>query len=202
MRLRILPDARTPRTAAFNFSRTLYWSFTVLGLIMVWIYGKEAFAACSQPLDEVQYSATFNWKAQKMSIQIGLKQTEQGLTRVAHLISATDQECQAICQTRGFETEESFSPVALTLSCSSPTLESLQTPAVLIWADPSSGEKPTLRFGSWVQGYREAALDVQLDTYSKPASEKAERKPAIREPGQIAPRQLTPRKKPVYANRS
>ena len=120
---------------------------------------------CATKLKEVLYSARFNWESSTpMQIRVGTTNTPS--SEVMAIISS-ETGCQAICQFKDFVKNSVDSPVALSLTCRGAHFGALTTPATVLW---SSYEfpKPTLRTGTWVSGFQNVGLRVELDRYSQP----------------------------------
>ncbi len=137
--------------------------------------GPDSQTVCDIPLQHLDYSATFFWKGEEkglrpMRIQIGLTPRHDGGSSKVALISSRDSRgsvpgCYAICATRALERRGSnAAPARLELSCRSEGIAGLNSPAALIWS-PDEGSS-AIRLGTWAEGYQEAALRVELDSYS------------------------------------
>lgn len=145
-------------------------------------------AECQRPLKEPAYLATFEMadssagKAERRRLVVA--ETE-GRKLIAQIWSGNS--CQATCRALSFEKGKASSPVALHLECQSAQLSSLTASATLLWGRGRSLSKvPTLRFGTWLQGYRQAVLEVELDRFSSPrgslpriGKRMADRSPAV-----------------------
>ncbi len=154
------------------------WKSFFVALTVVWLSAYAAVAAttsetapCSIQLKEVLYSAQFDWSAQlnqgvstPMQIQIGTQSHPQG---DAWAVITGPRGCQAICRMKEFVKNSVESPIALSMSCQGEGFGVLTTPATLLWTSYDF-PKPTLRFGSWVNGYQSVALRVEFDRYSLP----------------------------------
>jgi len=76
-------------------------------------------------------------------------------------ITSSDQ-CEAICSVEQKSLGKRAFPEAVPMRCQSPRLGALQTPVTLLWP-PGKSQKPVLRFGTWLGGYQQTALLVELD---------------------------------------
>lgn len=148
------------------------WKSFFVALTLVWLGAYAAVAAsgseppaCSTQLKEVLYSAQFDWEGTTpMQIRIGTRSQPQG--DIWAVISGP-RGCQAICRMKEFVKNSVESPIALSMSCQGAGFGVLTTPATVLWTSYDF-PKPTLRFGSWVNGYQSVALRVEFDRYSAP----------------------------------
>ena len=107
--------------------------------------------SCGQKATRVYFSASFKWKAQPMKVIIA-KVPEQR-DPVAFISSQT---CEATCQIKEVDT------ASVELACRSTAFAPLTTPATVFIAAHKSGQS-TLRFGTWIQGYQQASLRIDLN---------------------------------------
>lgn len=134
---------------------------------------------CNPEISGVNFSAAFQW-------------SEAGTPRGDYLLQMKDRSaqilqgnrCVAFCtvQTRaknkgaknapgsglsGRKLAETQFPEAVDLECRATDLSGMVTPASLIFrTEQGAGKTPILRFGSWVNGYQETELKVQVDQLS------------------------------------
>jgi hypothetical protein len=135
------------------------------------------------------FSASFEWKAEngaghKMSVRIARD------TADAQILSGN--QCLAVCRVKpdAPETEigrtiASIRPRQIDLDCTASDFAALTGPATLIFRGVGV-DTPMIRFGTWLDGYREASLTVQADRLEPARSVQREargidRKPAIAE---------------------
>jgi hypothetical protein len=91
----------------------------------------------------------------------------------------TDGACQAVCRSKRMEKNGPL-PVAMDLECRSASLGSLSSTATLLWGRGRSMSKmPTLRFGTWLHGFEQVPLKVEVDQFSVPGRQLANRAPAV-----------------------
>ncbi len=122
------------------------------------------------------YSARFqlggiNQPVKKMQVVVAMSQMKQGGFNkpfpVAQIWSGS--QCQAVCKVASIEKENSLTPVAVEMSCESVGFSPLAVKASILWGGEKSmymAKQPTIRFGTWLEGYRDSALKVELDRYS------------------------------------
>jgi hypothetical protein len=135
---------------------------------------------CSMSLKTLQFAGTFDWKnahtgkTEKLRFMIGTpeKGAAKG-TSVAQIWSG--KHCQASCSSidivgrpGALEMDEASIPISLDLQCRGEALGALAARVAVLW---SHGSQPTttLRFGSWVDGYEQAALKVEVDRFNSKA---------------------------------
>jgi hypothetical protein len=116
------------------YSFILMWSFNSFGVEL----GAER---CSLKEKDSHYIATFQYRNAK-GMQIRLAKKKKW---VAEILS--DQKCQAICDVK------KGSDGIFDLRCQSKEFDPLTTAATL-----HLDQKPKLKFGTWLQGYRETRL--------------------------------------------
>lgn len=115
-------------------------------------------SSCGKAFTQVNYSASFQWKSPEgethpMRILIG---NSAARTTSAKIMNEASGECRAVCELgRKSGRLHAGMPDAIELTCRAPVLGSLETPTVLL--------ENRIRFGSWLKGYHEAALRVDLD---------------------------------------
>jgi hypothetical protein len=126
--------------------------------------------SCASKFDELNYVADFDWvipgqTTRKMKIRIGALQPYRHAEPilVAHLISKGS--CEATCRTQIFE-KDGEAPLALEMRCQSSKFDALTVPVTLFWPAALGKRSAVLRFGTWLEGYRQAPLFVQLDRWS------------------------------------
>jgi hypothetical protein len=122
---------------------------------------------CRVPLSQIQYSARFEWQGQRLQLRVGtIRRGDGRMQRVATISGAGS--CQAVCTAKPLEKTDERRPIAMDLACWSSQLEALNSPVTIVWPNAERGTRANLlRFGTWVDGYREAALRVEFDHYSE-----------------------------------
>lgn len=80
--------------------------------------------------------------------------------------------CQASCSSIQFEKGDLSMPISLDLQCRGEELGALSAHVALLWAQ-GNNTSTQLRFGSWVEGYEQAALKVEVDRFSTPGTQVA-----------------------------
>lgn len=141
---------------------------TAMGVGIIVAFPALALAStCGSKLEHVEYKADFDWMGSSvvpkaMQLRIGSLEGRPN-EKVAQI--ATGGECQAVCRIEAFEKSNLQMPVSMDLDCRGNRLNPLAAPATLFFA---RGEElqPTIRFGTWLNGYQEAALRVDVDRYS------------------------------------
>lgn len=111
---------------------------------------------------ELQYLASFELKGEPgrksaLELRVG-KGSSKGW--IAEIVS--DNNCEAVCYSKEVEKNEAQELESLDMKCKSKGIDALSAPATLLLST-GRGKAPVLRFGSWLEGYREAMLQVQLD---------------------------------------
>jgi hypothetical protein len=141
------------------------------------------------PLGNPAFAATFEWQAANganhpMSVRIAKDST--------HAQILAGDQCLAICQVKPNEPDSeisrtiaSITPQHVDMECSAAEFAALTGPATLIFRGIGY-ESPVIRFGTWLDGYREAGLKIQADRLQSPKSVESDaraidRKPAIAE---------------------
>jgi hypothetical protein len=141
---------------------------------------------CSMRLKSLQFAGTFDWKntrtgkVEKLRFVIGTPAQGAGgtpaqgaaTTSVAQIWSG--KQCQASCSSVDFgkstppgalQTDELSMPISLDMQCRGEELGALAARVAVLWNHGSKGAT-TLRFGSWVDGYEQAALKIEVDHFS------------------------------------
>lgn len=136
----------------------------LLSVMSVWTFSSLAatLPSCARSLDRLYYSAVFEspTTAEPMRVQVGRSQEE-----TVALISSQDS-CHASCKVVRLEKQGPRQPSALVMKCRSQRLAALTTPVALLWSE-SDRPSPEIRFGSWLTGYQQARLRIELDRYSR-----------------------------------
>jgi hypothetical protein len=172
--------ARLPQLLRIAFAATV-----AIAINLILSTGADA-SVCGTRFKTLTYSAAFSWEnaathvAKPMRILVGTSTLAPDPARsekpqlTAQIWSG--KECMAVCEAKSFEKEGPFSPVSLEMTCKSAELGAVALPTTLLWGRGHSLSKlPTLRFGTWLHGYEQAALEVELDRYSMPASPRSPR---------------------------
>lgn len=136
--------------------------------------------SCSMKLKTLQFAGTFDWKntkngrLEKLRFVIGSPEHGEKGTSVAQIWAG--KQCQASCSsvdlgaapgTQALEKDELSLPISLDLQCRGEELGALSARVAVLWGHGSKSET-TLRFGSWVDGYEQAALKVEVDHFNAP----------------------------------
>lgn len=130
-------------------------------------------APCPARPSQVLYSADFRQPSHDPNhvdrnsppLRLSIARLPGSAKPVAWIHSPKTGACQATCQITAFERDRADRPVSLELSCEGVALNSLKSPATLLWAEHSAFTFPTLRFGTWLHGYQHARLQVSLDRF-------------------------------------
>lgn len=131
----------------------------------------EVPATCGARISKVYYSAAFQWQGQAKKLVIGVASgNADASVPVAQIGSA--RGCEAVCSPAALERDEASRPVSMDMVCRSVAFDAASTPATLLWGG-DTGRTPTLRFGSWLTGYRQASLRVERDAYSAAGARRA-----------------------------
>ena len=143
---------------------------TMMGVGLIVSFPALALASesCGSKLGHVEYKAAFDWMGtsvvpKTMQLRIGAIEGRPEML-VAQIVDGS--ECQAVCQIKAIERSNLMAPVSMDLDCRGNKLNPLAAPATLFWA---YGEElqPTIRFGTWLNGYQEASLRVEMDGYAE-----------------------------------
>src|SRR5262249_46212887 len=133
---------------------------------------------CPGSFSEVQFSAKFTWahwepteagmktSGSPLEIRIGKVAGEKSKT-LAQIYSQNGGQSQAVSEMKAFEKKGAFTPGVMDLACESVGFGALSAPAALVWAN-DEGTAPSLRFGSWLNGYKQASLTIEIDHFSQP----------------------------------
>jgi hypothetical protein len=70
--------------------------------------------------------------------------------------------------------EDLSMPISLDLQCRGEELGALSARVAVLWGQGTQSQTQ-LRFGSWVDGYEQAALKVEVDRFSAPRLAKSDR---------------------------
>lgn len=126
------------------------------------------------------YSAKFqlggvNRPVRKMRVMIAMSAVKQGGFNAPFPIAQiwSGNQCQAVCKVASIEKDTPLTPVAVEMSCEAMGFSPLAVKASILWGGEKSAfmaKKPTIRFGTWLEGYRDSALNVELDRYSMSTS--------------------------------
>jgi hypothetical protein len=131
-------------------------------------------------LKTLQFAGTFDWKnahtgkSEKLKFVIGTPEHSEKGTSVAQIWAG--KQCQASCSSvdlgaasgaKAFAKDELSLPISLDLQCRGEELGALSARVAVLWGHGSRSET-TLRFGSWVDGYEQAALKVEVDHFNAP----------------------------------
>ncbi len=119
--------------------------------------------ACAHRSLELKLDASFSLDGAPMQIRVtGAKAKKPTLAALF-----TRGQCQAVCEVTNFEQDGEKTtfgnPLSLELSCKSVGLAPLVVNATLFWPEALGQKTPTLRFGTWLTGYRKASLKVRFD---------------------------------------
>jgi hypothetical protein len=132
-----------------------------------------SFATCSAAeaatrMTRILYRGSFLWDGKTpMELRIGTTHAGQ----LAEIWSK--QGRQAICRVTHLDRQRNGAPVALELSCQASGLGALRTPATLLWPETSPLAYPAIRFGSWLNGYRFARIQVLTDCFARRSTDLA-----------------------------
>lgn len=113
---------------------------------------------------KVYYSALFHTSTSSTPWKLVIYK-KHSKKRLFAQISA-DGASLAECELRGFERNQLGQPLTLEMGCKNTQLESFTTTATLLW-DHKSRTSASLRFGTWLQGYEQVPLTVQMDRFTK-----------------------------------
>jgi hypothetical protein len=169
--------------------RTLALMVGALVLLLAKTAGAAPPSGCDTPLKSVRYAAHFEWPqagpGEKNSLQllIGSRESSKTGETVAQIWSGN--QCQLSCLSTQLD------PTALELKCRSAQLGMLTTSATVLWnRDAKPGHEATLRFGTWLEGYEQAPLRVEIDHFFEIANPRTGRL-ASRAPG-LSPAKMEP----------
>ncbi|MBY0472030.1 hypothetical protein K2X30_12765 [bacterium] len=131
-----------------------------------------------EALSEVYYQASFQAPQNKHGLKIQVGKTaskKRGKAKLLARISSDRSQCVAICQVKGLQTDLEarrrgvFTPISLDLTCVDPETGFLNSPASILFKNTALGVyRPTLRMGTWLNGFQQTTLKVERDRYSLP----------------------------------
>lgn len=142
-----------------------------------------------EPMVNPAFSASFEWNAtnganHKMSVRIAKNSAD------AQILAGT--QCLAVCHVKpeAADTEigrtiASITPQHVDLDCSAADFSALTGPATLIFRGIGV-DTPLIRFGTWLDGYREASLTIQADRLQPPKSVESDARGVDRKPAIVA----------------
>lgn len=164
--------------------KSLSFAFAVaLVLSAALPFSAAAADSCAPRMEQVLYKADFAWnaltgvegasaqqqKGRKMKIIIGvLKGTRLAGAKAPFAQIWSDGACQATCKLKSLEKEGQLQPISMDMECQGVGFSPLAMNASVLWGGTTSrfqAEKATIRFGTWLQGYQLAELNVQVDRY-------------------------------------
>ncbi len=142
---------------------------TLITALVLWAEPSWS-ATCHHPSKELKLDASFFLDGAPMQIRVG-NDLKKKMTATVY----AQGRCQAVCEVTNFEQDRNQAtgggnPLSLELSCRSVGLAPLESRATLFWPEALGQKLPTLRFGTWLTGYRKAPLKVRLDTLTRPSS--------------------------------
>ena len=148
-------------------------------IVLSSVFAATAFAALvalpsSQANAEVAYSA--NFKFQKEPMKLVISRTPAGSSAQ---ILAANGAIQARCSLKHVERDEGSKPLAVDMECRSAHFSPLVRPATIFWANGADSSAPALRFGTWLEGYEQVRLNVEVDRYSHGVSKTVSRAPGF-----------------------
>ena len=167
------------------------WRAFGFALITVWFTGYLAVSSpssaqaaewtgktvpASSTLSEVYFSAQFRWNGGLSKNGFRLGPDRENPQSIRAEILDSEGKTQALCQMVRFTKDSTTEPVAMDLKCRSGSLSFLHTTVSLLW---NGAKTPSLRFGSWLSGYKKVALDVTTDRYAHPESPRGLATPAL-----------------------
>lgn len=117
-------------------------------------------AKCTAPWLETHYRA----KVEKGS-DAGLELTIGNRADGTWATLSRGSECLSICRVEPEWRSQASRPDSIQLQCANIQFDALSAQAVLLWPGIEAAH-PILRFGTWLQGYRDFALSVKVDRYS------------------------------------
>jgi hypothetical protein len=154
-----------------------------LGLLMVLVAGKDANAGvvpameiasetqdrCATQIESIQFAGTFSLKSasanknKPLRFVIGFPAESNGDQAIAQIWSGS--HCQATCSSLTLEKGDLSMPLSLDLQCRGGELGPLSAHVAVLW---DHGPKPStlLRFGTWLEGYEQASIKVEVDRFN------------------------------------
>ncbi len=133
---------------------------------------------CSGEMEQVLFAAKFR-SGTSMRIKIGTLKHAKNPRPLAQIW--TREGCEAVCELRALEREGTLKPIALAMECQGVRFSPLMMQASVLWGGNTGrhlAEKPTLRFGTWLEGYTLSELEVEIDRYT--TGDKVDRRVAFR----------------------
>ncbi len=157
------PDSHTVPVQRFLFATAVilaaaFWATHDARAAAVPAAASRAAPACSHRTLELKLDASFSLDGAPMQIRVTGSKAK--VPTLATLFAKG--QCQAVCEVTNFE-QETGNPLSLELSCRSVGLAPLAVTATLFWPEALGQKTPTLRFGTWLTGYRKAPLKVRFD---------------------------------------
>jgi hypothetical protein len=166
-------DAVHPKTAALAVAAFLLLVITKTAnaSIVPAALAPEALTpdSCSVQLKTVQFSGTFNLKSphapgtQALRFVIGTPENDKSGMAVAQIWSGT--RCQASCSSVDMEKGDLSMPISLDLQCHGEALGPLSAHVAVLW-DHGADHSTLVRFGSWLEGYEQASMKVEVDHFN------------------------------------
>ena len=149
----------------------------VLCLLTVPVAEASGQSACGKATSKALYTATFQWQSskawRKIIVAKALKPRFNDSKIVAKLMNGSS--CEAICDVQRIDTVgtgNSMQVASMEMTCQSAQFGALSSPATLWLRDDMTGRPATiLRFGTWLQGYKQTMLTTEVDRSDRLARE-------------------------------
>ena len=111
------------------------------------------------------FTGAFDWNENGaiQSLEFRLSRDSRSPENFSALITSKSGAVQAVCDLVQAVDRSSSFPESFDFTCHGASFGALQMPASLILTN-----KPLLRFGSWLKGYQQAPLRVQMDGLTTP----------------------------------
>lgn len=130
--------------------------------VFVSLVALSAVLPMSRANADVAYSARFTFQKEPMKLVIHREASGSS----AQILTAAGA-VQARCKFKNVERDESQKPVVVDMECKSAQFSPLVRQASLFWPNGAGSSSPALRFGTWLEGYEQVRLSVDVDRYSR-----------------------------------
>lgn len=160
-------DDTTQRRSSRYFSvLNLISSLLVSGWIGVPVYASDAspMNQCPKQIKDLTYSASFVYDSTPLKVRLG-----KGANKSEFIAQIWNKagHCEAVCRVKVWDKITPGQPNSLDLDCASTNLGALTTPATIFWSIRTG--QPAIRFGTWLNGYKQADLKVEVDHFNRPS---------------------------------
>ncbi len=124
-----------------------------------------AFVSTSAFSAELTYAASFALNGKPMKVLIHRPSMNAGASAQIQSENAR----VASCEVKSIERDETMKPVAVVMDCQNPGFKQLANTVTVFWPGLNPQNVPVIRFGTWLSGYEQAKLKVEVDRFQSPA---------------------------------